>query len=101
MSAFIDQHRQAIADLCRQFGVRKLELFGSCASEQFDPARSDVDFFYEFDSDPSSLADRFFGLLEGLERVLGRKVDLVSSSDVSNPFFLRVANQHRVTLYAA
>ena len=90
-----------IATLCRRYGIRKLELFGSAARDDFDPARSDVDFFFEFDDDASSLSDRFFGLMEDLERVLGCKVDLVSSQDVRNPYFLKVANQHRITLYAA
>jgi len=101
MIELLNQHREAIAGLCRKHGVRKLELFGSAATDQFDPATSDVDFFYEFDSSPSHLADRFFGLMEELERLLGRRVDLVSSQDACNPYFLQVANQHRVTLYAA
>ena len=101
MIPLLEQHRQQIAGLCRKYGVRKLELFGSAARDDFDPERSDVDFFFAFDADPSALADRFFGLMEDLEQLLGRKVDLVSSQDVHNPYFLQVANQHRVTLYAA
>jgi len=97
----LNEHQAEIAALCRRYGVQKLELFGSAAREDFDPSRSDIDLFYEFDSDPSSLSDRFFGLLEDLERLLGRKVDLVSSRDVRNPYFLQVANRHRITLYAA
>jgi predicted nucleotidyltransferase len=95
------QYRPEIASLCRKYGVRKLELFGSAASGQFDPASSDIDFFYEFDDDPTGLADRFFGLMEDLEKLLGRKVDLVSSQDVRNPYFLQVANRHRLTLWAS
>jgi uncharacterized protein len=57
--------------------------------------------FFEFDSDETKLADRFFGLSEELERLLGRPIDLVSSQDIHNPYFLQVANRHRVTLYAA
>ncbi len=97
----LEQHRQEIAELCRRYGVRKLEIFGSAAAGDFNPVDSDIDFFYEFDADPTALADRFFGLAEDLEKLLGRKVDLVSSQDVRNPYFLQVANQHRVTLYAA
>ncbi len=60
-----------------------------------------MDFFYEFDADPEHLADRYFGLSEELSALLGRPVDLVSSADVRNPYFLQVANRHRVALYAA
>lgn len=101
MIPLIEQHRDEIAALCRRYGVRKLEVFGSAARGDFDPAGSDVDFFYEFDADPTALADRFFGLMEDMEKLLGRKVDLISSQDASNPYFLQVANRHRVTLYAA
>lgn len=81
--------------------MRKLELFGSAAREDFDPLQSDLDFFFEFDADPTALANRFFGLAEDLQQLLGLRVELVSSQDVHNPYFLQVANQHRVTLYAA
>jgi predicted nucleotidyltransferase len=95
--SLVEQHREEIAALCRRYGVRKLELFGSAASGSFDASTSDIDFFYEFDADPTSLSDRFFGLMEDLERLLGRKVDLVSSRDARNPYFLEVANRHRTT----
>ncbi len=101
MIPLLEQHREQIAALCRKYGVRKLELFGSAARGDFEPARSDIDFFFEFDSDETKLADRYFGFMEDLEQLLGRSVDLVSSRDVHNPYFLQVANQHRVTLYAA
>jgi predicted nucleotidyltransferase len=101
MIELLEHNRQVIATLCRKYGVRKLDVFGSAARGDFDPAESDVDFFFEFDANPTAVADRFFGLAEDLERLLGRKVDLVSIQDVRNPYFLQVANQHRVTLYAA
>lgn len=101
MIDLLERHREEITALCRKYGVCKLELFGSAARGDFDSTDSDVDFFFEFDANPSALADRFFGLLEDLEQLLGRKVDLVSSRDVHNPYFLQVANQYRITLYAA
>jgi uncharacterized protein len=102
MIDLIEQHRGEITELCRKYGVKRLDLFGSAASGTFDARSSDVDFFYEFERDDfSGIADRFFGLIEDLERVLGRKVDLVSAKDVTNPYFLQVANRHRITLYAA
>jgi len=102
MIDLIERHRPQIEALCRKYRVRRLDLFGSAASGEFDPATSDVDFFYEFDPDDmEGLADRYFNLIEDLERLLGRKVDLVSSKYTTNPYFLQVANRHRVTLYAA
>jgi predicted nucleotidyltransferase len=44
MLLLIEQHRREIESLCARHGVRRLELFGSAARGQFDPAKSDVDF---------------------------------------------------------
>jgi uncharacterized protein len=44
MLPFIEAQRSAIAELCRRFHVRRLDVFGSAArGTDFDPSRSDVD----------------------------------------------------------
>jgi uncharacterized protein len=102
MPPLIEQHLPAISALCRKYEVKCLELFGSAASSDFDPDRSDLDFFVDFLSlDWHGAADRWFGLQEGLESLFSRKVDLVSLPDAKNPYFLQVANRHKVQLYAA
>ena len=98
----IEQHREEITALCRQYGVKHLELFGSAARGDFVPAKSDLDFFVDFLSeDWHGAADRWFGLQEGLERLFACKVELVSIPDAKNPYFLQVANRHKIRLYAA
>lgn len=96
------EHRPQLAELCRRFGVRRLELFGSAADGRFEPGRSDFDFLVEFESsDFHGAADRYFGLLEGLEALLGAPVDLVELPAVRNPYFLRGIAASRMPLYAA
>ncbi|MDO8691470.1 MAG: hypothetical protein Q7R39_15935 [Dehalococcoidia bacterium] len=49
---------------------------------------SDLDFLVEFASPgPVGVADRYFGLLESLEALFGRPVDLVVASTIKNPYF--------------
>jgi uncharacterized protein len=44
MLPLIENRRAEIAELCRRFRVRRLDVFGSAArGGDFDPARSDVD----------------------------------------------------------
>jgi predicted nucleotidyltransferase len=93
--------RDAIADLCRRFGVRRLAVFGSALTDRFDEARSDVDFLVEFSDDSSSRFDAYFGLKEELESLLGRPVDLVSPSALENPFFAASVEAEAQELYAA
>jgi uncharacterized protein len=102
MLELIEQNRQQISNLCRKHDVKRLELFGSAARGNFDPASSDLDFFVEFLSyDSPTIADQWFGLQEDLEKLFHRKVDLTSLLTAKNPYFLQVANRHKVTLYAA
>jgi hypothetical protein len=98
----VRQNREAVENLCRRFRVRRLELFGSAVGKGFDPSRSDVDLLVEFENLRSGEhADAYFGLLEGLEDLFGRRVDLVVVSAVSNPYFLQTIERSRTLLYAA
>ena len=46
-------------------------------------------------------AKAYFGMLFGLEDLFHRKIDLVETPAVSNPYFLNSINQNRTVLYAA
>jgi predicted nucleotidyltransferase len=49
MHSLIAAQRSAIADVCRRYQVRRLDVFGSAArGTDFDPERSDADFLVEF-----------------------------------------------------
>lgn len=102
MIAELAEHQDEVVALCQQFGVRRLDVFGSATSGDFDSARSDVDFLVEFELPAgASRFDAFFGLKEGLEEILGRPVDLVDPSALANPYFAAMVEQTRQELYAA
>lgn len=96
------EHRHEVVALCRRFGVRRLDVFGSATSGDFESARSDVDFLVELEPPVgTSRFDAFFGLKEGLEALLGRPVDLVDPSALDNPYFAAMVEETRQELYAA
>lgn len=101
MASILDPHLAEIAELCRRYGVRRLELFGSATTDAFDPRTSDFDFLLEFNANPSNLFARYFGLKESLEALYGREVDLVMVGAMNNPFFIDSANKTRQLVYAA
>jgi predicted nucleotidyltransferase len=76
MIADIALHSEELRELCRRFHVRRLDVFGSAARGDFDPARSDLDFLVEFAAQEDDLA-RFLDFKEALETLLARRVDLV------------------------
>jgi len=86
---------------CARRGVSFLELVGSAARDDFDPATSDIDLLVEFDDlPPTSFADAYFTLRESLEQLFGRPVDLVTTSSVENPFFRERIEAERKPVYA-
>jgi uncharacterized protein len=80
--------QSGLAELCRRCNVRRLDIFGSAVTGRFEPERSDLDFLVAFEAlAPADYADAYFGLREGLERLFGRDIDLVTEASLSNPYF--------------
>lgn len=102
MHELIAQRRTEIEALCRRLRIRRLDLFGSAAEGSFDPDTSDVDVLVEFDVQPGfDYFGTYFDLKEGLERILGCPVDVVSATSIRNPYFRDRVMRTRETLYAA
>ena len=97
----VSAQQGAIEELCARFGVESLYLFGSAVRDALTD-ESDLDFLVEFDNPVvKGYFDRYFGLLEGLEALFGRSVDLVVESTIRNPYFRQSVEQSKVLLYAA
>ena len=103
MIQIVEKKREALAELCRKYRVRRLEIFGSAVDQDsFEPKSSDLDFMVEFfPLKRGEHADTYFGLLEELKNLFGQKVDLVMKRAVTNPYFLESINGNKVELYAA
>lgn len=92
--------QDTLANLCRRFNVRCLDLFGSAANGQFDPARSDLDFLVGFQELPASAyADAYFGLRDALAALFGREVDLLTEPALENPYLRRQIEAQRRRLF--
>lgn len=102
MIAALDQQRDRLEGLCRQYQVRRLEVFGSAADGTFNQESSDLDFLVEFEKlSPGEHYEAYFGLWEALRALFSRKVDLVESKAMRNPYFIRRVNESRELIYDA
>jgi uncharacterized protein len=99
----IEEHREELIALCREFGVARLEVFGSVMTPEFDPERSDLDFLvtYPPDYDYWPWLGRYQELEERLAALFGRDVDLVIAKPFRNPYFAEAVEETRTLLYAA
>src|SRR3974390_18845 len=102
MNHLIEEKRSELELICRRRHVRRIELFGSATGPEFVPARSDLEFLVTFEDIPvDSYADEYFGLLEDLQGLFQRKVDLVMESSIENPYFRQAVEATRTLVYAA
>jgi len=101
MVAIIEHQRTALVELCSRYRVERLYVFGSAVSERFDAANSDLDFLVSFaDRAPSgAYAERHLGFAEDLERLFGRRVDLVTEQSIRNPYLKREIESTRQLVY--
>ena len=90
----------SINELCKRLRIRKLDIFGSAATDDFGPD-SDVDVLARFDRDGTDLFDRYFELKEGLQELFGRDVDVVLEESIKNPYFRQSVERSRRNIYAA
>lgn len=100
MNPVLSERKREVADLCRRFGVGRLDVFGSASRNDFAET-SDFDFVVQFNDTGTGYADRFFDFAEELEELLGRRVDLLTERSIQNPILAAAIARDRKTLYAA
>jgi uncharacterized protein len=102
MTAMLTIRRDQLVALCQKYRVRRLDVFGSAARDDFNEQSSDIDLLVEFDDMPfADRGDAYLGLLTDAEELLGRHVDLVEVGAVRNPYLREGIEASRQLLYAA
>jgi len=103
MISFIEENYESLNRLCKKYRVKRFEVFGSALTDEgFDPKKSDLDFLVEFlPLQPGEHADAYFGLLEALQDLFNRHIDLVMPRAIKNPYFLESINKSPEVIYAA
>lgn len=97
----IELNIQHINNLCRKYKVKTLAVFGSILTDRFND-ESDVDLLVDFDTtnhEEWDYVDNYFSLRDGLESILGRKVDLIEEGGIRNPLFRKVVESQKKMIY--
>lgn len=92
---------QRIIDLCLKHKVKTLAVFGSILTDRFND-QSDVDLLVNFDTTDHEKWDyvtNYFDFQEALEKVFGRKVDLVVEKELKNKYFIANVNRTKQMIY--
>ena len=102
MTGLLENHKDAIAGICRKYSVQRLYAFGSAIRDDFRPGESDVDLLVEFAPiGGHAKFHAYFEMLDELQRVLCTKVDLVMSGAVCNAIIAREIEKTKKLIYDA
>ena len=97
----IELNMQRIIDLCLKHKVKTLAVFGSILTDRFSD-QSDVDLLVNFDTTDHEKWDyvtNYFDFRDALERLFGRKVDLVVEKGLKNKYFIANVNRTKQMIY--
>ncbi len=98
----IEDKLQEIRKICSLLGVKKLYVFGSAVSGDFDE-KSDIDFLISFDENLSveEYTQNYFELYYKLKELFNRDIDIVTERTLTNPYFIESINETKKLIYEA
>lgn len=99
MIDIIEQHRDELIALCEETEIAGLWLFGSAATGNWDPARSDLDFLFDIGDYDDRAARRWMQLNAGLIDLFGENFDLVSKPAIRKANFRQTVEETAVPIY--
>lgn len=89
-----------LAAFCIKWKVKELALFGSVLRDDFRPD-SDVDVMVTFEPDAPWSYWEWPLMMDELQVVFGRRIDLVEKRSITNPFRRQSIGRHHEVVYAA
>ncbi len=96
----IEIPKKEIEAFCRKWRVKEFTIFGSALQEDFGP-QSDVDVLVELQPDHGLSLYDWVDMIDELENVFQREVDLVAKGGLRNPFRRQEILRTAEIVYAA
>ena len=100
MNAKLSLPKEKIEEFCLRWKIVEFSLFGSALREDFD-LDSDVDILVSLSEDADLDLYDWIAMIEELEEIFGREVDLVEKSTLRNPFRRNAILTKREIIYAS
>lgn len=101
MHKIIKDNLDELNKLCAKYDVKSMYIFGSVLKRDFNQD-SDIDILVDFkELSIEQYTDNYFDLHHDLEKLLGRKIDLITERSLTNPYLIKSIEESRQLLYAA
>jgi predicted nucleotidyltransferase len=100
LNAIINNNINEIISLLNLYKVKRAYAFGSVCTDKFND-ESDIDLLIAFNDglNPLEYGDNYFLLVDALEKLFMRHVDLVTEPTLRNPYFIKSVNLTKTPIY--
>lgn len=100
MNTVLSSKLAAVRQVLKENKVKRAFAFGSVCTDQFND-QSDIDLLiaFEDDLDPITYGENYFNIIDKLEAILHRHVDLVTERTLRNPYFIKVMERTKTPIY--
>ncbi|MBD3584061.1 nucleotidyltransferase family protein [Flavobacterium selenitireducens] len=100
LKSSIESKSNEFIALCKTHDVETLYAFGSATNGKFDETTSDIDLLVELKTiDPIERGEKLMDLWDKFEGFFQRKVDLLTSKSIRNPFLLKSIESSKILIY--
>ncbi|MFC2098886.1 nucleotidyltransferase family protein [Bacteroidota bacterium] len=102
MHSIIENNLNQLNEICKTFDVKRLYVFGSLSTDKFEEDSSDIDLIVEFDQiDPIKKGEMLLSIWDRFEELFGKRVDLLSRTQVRNPYLQKGIDATKQLIYEA
>ena len=98
VASLVTERMKQIHQICRQYQVERLHLFGSAANGPMRPD-SDVDFLVEFQKEAPKCGFHPVRMAMEMNELFDCQVDMVEYSAIANPHFLEEVQETATLIY--
>ncbi|MFN4144497.1 MAG: nucleotidyltransferase family protein [Runella sp.] len=99
MKNFISYIKNKLADFWKDKPVKKAYVFGSIARGDFT-SDSDIDILVEWDKDRLIGMIEYIKIMDSLENIFNKKIDLVATDGISE-HFKSIIDKEKILIYEA
>jgi len=102
MQAIIEINKNKLIEICKEFKIKRLYVFGSVVGDDFTD-NSDIDFLLSFFDNltPEQYTDNYIELHYRLRKLFFREIDILTERTLKNPYFVNQVNKSKQLIYEA
>ncbi len=100
LNRYLIEKLPKVIDILKKYKIIRAYAFGSVCSDRFND-NSDIDLLIAFQEnlDPLYRGQSIWDMEDELKLTLNRDIDLLTETQLKNPFFIKELNETKIQIY--